>query len=108
MKWIPIVVMIYGIILWVGGMIGYAKAHSLVSFIMGSVSAAMLVVAGITMLRPTPWGFWWAVCVTGLLAAFFAYRYYITQKLMPAGMLTILSLLVLCLLITFAKLWIKK
>lgn len=108
MKWLSILVMVYGLIIWFGGMIGYAKANSLVSLIMGSISASLLVVAGLLMLRPAPLGFWFALAVTGSLTLLFGYRYLISYKFMPAGMMALLSLAVLCVLIAFAKFWIKS
>lgn len=90
-----IVVIVYALFVLIGGMIGFAKAHSLPSLIMGTVSAFALLGAGVAMLRQMKSGYYLAGALSAILACFFAYRLILTQNFMPAGLMSLLSLIVL-------------
>lgn len=87
---------IYGLLLAVGGLIGYFKAGSRASMIAGLLSAAAafgamgLSVAGNALGPPV------GLLLAVVLFVMFGYRYAVkTKKFMPSGMLAIISLLVL-------------
>jgi len=87
---------IYGVLLAVGGLIGYFKAGSRPSLIAGLLSAVAAFVAlglsvGRSQLGP-PLG----LLLSIVLFVLFGYRYAIkTGKFMPSGLLAVISLVVL-------------
>ena len=88
----------YALLLFVGGFMGM-KAGSRVSLIMGIVSGS-LVLVGVYLLGVTPkTGYIFLAVINALLSVVFIKRYLATKKIMPSGMLLVLSLgvLVFCL-----------
>ncbi|MBD2001238.1 hypothetical protein H6F93_25090 [Leptolyngbya sp. FACHB-671] len=79
----------YGILSIVGGIIGYVQAQSKTSLISGSVSGALLILAGILSLTGISGGLWLAAIVTVALIIVFAVRLSKTRKFMPAGLMII-------------------
>jgi uncharacterized membrane protein (UPF0136 family) len=92
------IVLIYSILILVGGFIGHAKAGSTASLVWGLVFGFLLLVAAGGMLRRRLWGTYLAIILTLILDGFFTYRFLTTHNFMPAGLLSILSLVVLLLL----------
>ncbi|MEH1836213.1 MAG: TMEM14 family protein [Nostoc sp.] len=85
----------YGILAFVGGIIGYIQAKSLVSLLSGSISGLLLIFAAYFQLQGQTWGSILAMLVTAVLVIFFAFRLVKTRKFMPAGLMTILGILAL-------------
>lgn len=98
MKWQALVILIYALFILAGGMMGYMKAHSHMSLIMGSTAGIILVISSIGIYNTSTWGLVTAFTVTTLLTFFFGYRYYITQAIFPSGVTTILSAITLLVL----------
>jgi uncharacterized membrane protein (UPF0136 family) len=90
------VLAVYAVLLAVGGIIGYTKAASKPSLIAGLASAlAALVALGLTF-QNTSLGMGFGAAVAALLCLFFGYRFAVkTRKFMPAGLLAVVSLIVL-------------
>ena len=89
--------LIYGILVGLGGLIGYLKAKSKPSLIAGGVSGVLLIAGAIA-------GLWeWDrapvvnLTLAALLLVLFAARFARKKKFMPAGLLAGLSLVVLVL-----------
>lgn len=101
----PWVVIVYGCLLLVGGMMGFVKAHSWPSLVMGSLSALLMIIAGAAMFKKSVLAYFVACTVSFCLALFFGYRFYNTYKIfhtfkfMPAGMMGVISLIVFLILI---------
>lgn len=95
MKNTAIFVLIYGLIILCGGMIGYKQAHSLPSLIMGTSFAVLLIMSALAIFKEYILGYFSAILLTAILACFFTYRYFLTHKFMPAGMMMTLSLILL-------------
>lgn len=93
-----ITLLIYGVLLLVGGGIGYAKAKSPKSLIGGLVGAALSGVSYWLLGTDPRWGLGLGLATAVLLAIVFAMRYRKTQSFMPAGLMVILSLGVAALL----------
>lgn len=89
----------YGILAFVGGIIGYIQAKSIVSLLSGSISGLLLIVAAYFQLQGKTWGSILAVLVTAVLVVFFAFRLVKTRKFMPAGLMTILGTVALALMV---------
>ncbi len=100
MKFSAIVVLVYSILVLLGGLIGYLFANSLPSLIAGSVFGAALFASGLGLLRVSKFAFFTALASTGILVGFFTYRYWTTGQLTPSGMMAGISILVFILLIT--------
>lgn len=100
MKFNGIVVLTYGILVLIGGLIGYLTKGSMGSLFAGSFCGAILIASALGIFRTSVLAFITALVTSGLLAAFFAYRYYITGNMMPAGSFSLMSLAVFLLLLT--------
>ena len=85
---------IYGALTIIGGLIGYLKAGSKASIIAGGISGLLLLLAGylVTSGKIQP-GFILGLVIAIALAGRFAPGFFSSRKFMPAGMMTILSLL---------------
>lgn len=92
-------VLIYGLIVFLGGIFGYVKAESVPSLVAGVVFAVALSIAAFALLNEKWIGMTLAIASTALLSAFFIYRFIYTYKFMPAGVMALLSLLVLAFLV---------
>lgn len=93
------VVLVYGLLLLVGGMIGFAKAHSYPSLYMGSLSAILVITSAVFMLKGVARASYFALGLSALLAIFFTYRFIFTMKFMPAGLMAILSIITVLILL---------
>lgn len=80
---------LYALLLFVGGGIGYYIANSLPSLMMGSITA---LVFAILAFQQGKTAHLITMVLTGLLAGFFGYRFYLTLKFFPAGFMTLASL----------------
>jgi len=80
---------LFGLVAITGGAMGYARAKSKPSLIAGSVSGALLIIAG--LLSPRISGFVLALIVSVLLLAHFGRSYAAKKKPMPAIPMIVLS-----------------
>jgi len=86
-----VVLLLYAVIIAVGGVMGYTQAQSVVSLVNGLIAAALLLVGfGLSFRNPAA-GFGLGAVVALALAVFFAYRFFTTGKWMPGGITMILS-----------------
>ncbi|KST67082.1 TMEM14 family protein [Mastigocoleus testarum] len=86
---------LYGILGIIGGIVGYQKAGSKISLISGVVSGILLIVSGLVALQGQKWGLILGIAVAGILVIVFAVRFVKTRKFMPAGLMSILGLVVI-------------
>jgi len=87
-----VVLVVYALLMLVGGLIGYRAAGSRPSLISGVISAILLFAAlGWTRISPHH-GFLAAALIALLLTVVFALRLARTHSFMPSGLLLILSL----------------
>lgn len=94
MKCPVILVLVYGLLILVGGIFGYIKAGSLVSLMMGSGFAFLVLVSGFIMLKNFQVGSLIALILASILTLFFSYRMIKTESFMPGGLMAILSLFI--------------
>ncbi|HZE57023.1 MAG TPA: TMEM14 family protein, partial [Chthoniobacterales bacterium] len=96
---------IFGLLTIVGGTIGYVKAGSTVSIVAGAISGIALIVAAFLLPANAAVGLVIAGLVSIALAARFIPAFMKTGKMMPAGLMAILSAIGVVMAIVA---WIKK
>ncbi|HEU0208234.1 MAG TPA: TMEM14 family protein [Candidatus Udaeobacter sp.] len=84
---------VFGVLTIAGGIIGYVKAGSVPSIIAGSITGILLLVAAFVMPEHRVAGLATALIVSLLLAAYFVRKYLSTGAIMPAGMMSVLSII---------------
>ncbi|MFQ5865498.1 MAG: TMEM14 family protein [bacterium] len=98
------IILAYGILVLVGGILGYVKSQSLPSIISGGIFGLLIIASAILMLKGMAVGTYSALVISVFLAAFFLYRFIGSHKFMPAGLMIILSLIsVITLIINLRK-----
>ncbi len=96
---------VFGILTIVGGVIGYVKAGSTASIIAGAISGIALIVAAYLLPGNIAMGLILAGVVSVALAGKFIPDFMKTGKVMPAGLMAVLSVIgVIMAIVT----WIKK
>ncbi|MEL4895912.1 TMEM14 family protein [Crocosphaera sp. Alani8] len=94
-----LVTLIYGVLLLVGGIIGYISAKSKPSLISGVVSSLLLLISGALQWQQMAVGLVLAQFLTFSLAIVFGIRLWKTRKFMPAGLMLIVSVATLAILL---------
>jgi uncharacterized membrane protein (UPF0136 family) len=84
---------IFGLLTIVGGIMGYVKAGSTASIIAGAITGVLLIVAAFLLPEHRVAGLATALIVSVLLAGQFAPKFFRTGKVMPAGIMSVLSVI---------------
>ena len=95
----------FGALTILGGVIGYVKAGSVPSIIAGAITGVLLLVAGTLLPEHRAAGLAAAFIVSLLLAAQFVPKFIRTGKVMPAGLMSILSVIGIVVAVVA---WLKK
>ena len=82
---------VFGILTIAGGVLGYVKAGSMASIIAGSISGVLLLLAAWLMPEHQAAGLIIALIVSLLLAGQFIPKFFRPLKVMPAGLMSVLS-----------------
>ena len=96
---------LFGLLTIAGGLMGYVKAGSTASLIAGSISGILLLVAAFLFPSHPVAGIVLGGIVSLLLAVQFLPAFFRTGKMMPAGMMSLLSILGVVFAIAA---WIRK
>jgi uncharacterized membrane protein (UPF0136 family) len=96
---------IFGLLTIIGGIIGFTSKGSVASIIAGSISGILLLVAAFLLPNNVATGLVLAAVVSLLLAGRFVPAFLKTGHWMPAGMMSILSVIGLVMAMVA---WIKK
>src|SRR6266702_7632591 len=102
---VKIYFIVFGVLTIAGGILGYVKAGSLPSIIAGSITGVLLLVAASLLPEHRAIGLATGFVISLLLAAQFIPKFIRTGKVMPAGMMSILSAIGIVVAL-FA--WMKK
>ncbi len=80
---------LYALLLLIGGAIGYFKAGSNMSLIMGTVTALVFAILGLQKGRITDYA---TLALTALMALFFSFRLFMTGNFFPSGIIILASI----------------
>jgi uncharacterized membrane protein (UPF0136 family) len=80
---------LYALLLLIGGTIGYLKAGSNMSLIMGTITAVIFAFLGLQRGRITDYV---TLALTALMALFFSFRLYSTNNFFPSGIIVLASI----------------
>jgi uncharacterized membrane protein (UPF0136 family) len=87
-----ILVGLYGIIVLMGGIIGFIVANSVPSLVMSALFSVLIFFTVHSIYRGNTRGLVYASLLAFLLTLFFSYRFFISLKVMPAGFMFFISL----------------
>jgi uncharacterized membrane protein (UPF0136 family) len=93
MRKFAIPISLFAVILIIGGFMGFIKAQSLVSLIVSSVFGCILLISAVFIYKDKLPGLYTATFSILVLHLFFLYRFFKTFKLMPAGLMVLLTTL---------------
>jgi uncharacterized membrane protein (UPF0136 family) len=96
---------LFGVLTIAGGIVGYVKAGSVASVIAGSITGVLLLVAAFLLPEHRRAGLATALVISLFLAAYFIPKFLRTGTPMPAGVMSILSVIGVIVAIVA---WIKK
>ncbi len=96
---------VFGLLTIVGGVMGYVKAGSTASLVAGSISGILLLLAAFLMPGNLAVGLVLALVVSVALAGRFVPAFIKTGSLMPAGLMSVLSVIGIIMAIVA---WMKK
>lgn len=96
---------VFGVLTIVGGIIGYAKAGSVASIIAGLITGILLLVAAFLLPEHFAAGLITAFIVSIFLALYFIPKLLRTGRVMPAGIMSLLSVIGIIVAIVA---WVKK
>ncbi|MBA3962658.1 MAG: TMEM14 family protein [Chthoniobacterales bacterium] len=97
--------LVFGLLTIAGGVLGYVKAGSTASLIAGSISGVLLLVAAFLLPAHLVVGLTIAIVVSFLLAGRFVPAFFKTGKLMPNGIMALLSIVGIVFAIVA---WVRK
>ncbi|MBS0620487.1 MAG: TMEM14 family protein [Verrucomicrobia bacterium] len=92
------IVCVYGLLVLIGGLIGHFKAASAASLIAGGASGVLLLVCSWALYKRKKAAYPLSLLLVILLDAFFTYRFALSLKFLPSGLMSLISLTVLVLL----------
>src|SRR4029450_10824971 len=84
---------LFGVLTIAGGIVGYVKAGSVASIIAGSVTGVLLLGAAFLLPQQRGVGLATALVISLVLAGQFVPKFLQTARAMPAGMMSILSVI---------------
>jgi uncharacterized membrane protein (UPF0136 family) len=96
---------IFGLLTIAGGIVGYIKAGSTASIVAGAITGVLLLVTAFLLPEHRVAGLATALIISLLLAAQFAPKFLRTGRVMPAGMMSVLSVIGIIVAIIA---WVRK
>ncbi|MFI0435246.1 MAG: TMEM14 family protein [Parachlamydiaceae bacterium] len=103
MKQQAIVISSYALLNLIGGLIGLAVAGSLPSLIASALIAVILFFCAAFVLRGSMVAYQTATILSACLFLFFTYRYSLSWKIMPGGVMALISIILFIYLILQKK-----
>lgn len=103
MKTSGLIIFFYGVLILIGGIMGHHKTGSLASLLSGAIFGLLLLAASVPTFKGKTAGLYTGIFLTLVLDGFFTYRFLHTEKFLPSGLLSLLSLVVLFSLCMIAR-----
>lgn len=103
MKQKALIIGCYAIFILIGGIMGYMIANSLASLISSSTIALILFSCAFLIWRENVPAYNATALLVAFLFVFFSYRFFLSYKLMPGGVMALLSATLLAYLLTQRK-----
>ncbi len=100
MKKTAVLITFYSATILAGGILGFALSKSVASLLSGTISSLILIISAGLLFKEKVAGFWIGLATTLLLDGIFFFRFLKTKNFVPAGLLGVLSLLMVLFLIT--------
>lgn len=97
-------ILVYALVVGVGGVFGYIKAKSTKSLLAGLISGLILLIAWFLAIKTPTVGLGIATLMAAVLLVVFITRFVRTRKFMPAGMMMLLNLVAT---VTFLAGWLN-
>ena len=94
-----LIVIVYGLLVLVGGVMGYVKAKSLPSLISGVLFGVLLLISGVGIQQGAKASLIIALTLTVVLLVIMGLRFVKSKKFMPAGLIALLSAITAALLV---------
>ena len=85
--------LVFGILTITGGIIGYVKAGSVISIVAGAITGIALIIAGLILPQNREIGLGLGLLTSAILAGQFIPRVFRTRRLVPAGVMAVLSVI---------------
>src|SRR4051794_12727029 len=85
--------LVFGVLTIAGGIMGYVKARSAVSIVAGAITGILLIVAGWMLPTHRELGLALSLFTSAILAGQFIPRLLRTRRVVPAGMMSLLSVI---------------
>jgi Small integral membrane protein len=79
----------YGLLAFIGGIVGYTKAKSKISLFAGCSTGILLILGGIIQIQGLSWGLIFSIVLSVFLIITFISRLLKTRKFMPSGLMII-------------------
>jgi uncharacterized membrane protein (UPF0136 family) len=92
------IVLVYALLILIGGIIGHIKAASTASLVMGIVFGVLLTGSAFLIFKRKKSGLYSALALSLLLDLFFTYRFVDKLKFFPSAFLSIVSLAMIVIL----------
>ena len=109
MKKTSMVLLFFGLMVLVGGMIGHLTKGSQASLIAGGISGVLLLCNSFWMFKKESMAsLYSALALTFVLDAFFTFRFAKTHSFFPSGAMSLVSLSIIFFLVTQARKILKK
>lgn len=83
----------FGVLTIAGGIMGYVKAGSVVSVVAGAVTGVLLIISGLILSQHRELGLALGLFTSAILAAQFIPRALRTRRVMPGGIMSVLSVI---------------
>ncbi|QVL57062.1 MAG: TMEM14 family protein [Simkaniaceae bacterium] len=94
LKTIGLITFIFSLLVFSGGVMGFAMKNSIPSLVAGSFFGLSLLYSSIKTMAFHRWGLVTTFILLLILDSFFSYRFLTTQKFFPAGAMLLLTTLV--------------
>lgn len=108
MKQQSVIVFCYALLVLIGGIIGHAVAGSQASLIASSVSAALLSIGAIRIWQGCSYAYYITTLLVFALTLFFGYRFFLSYKIAPGGIMMVMSACLTAYLLFKPKLFSKS